>query len=130
MALQFKLGRRSKFSAAVYWVLGMLAIGYVPTLYQGDFRVSMVAAAAAAAVCGMRAMSLLGGLMRGAGLGFIGGLAIVVGLAHFQAARKSVVTAQDALLSVVSCVVLCSAVAVLFAHLARKRRQRIEDEWR
>ena len=130
MASRSRSRRKSKARAIFYSILGFLAIGYLPTLILGDFRISLVVAAAATIPFGMRAEKLIKGLGRGAGLGLLAGVAIVLGLAHYQVSRDSIVTAQIAGLCVGSTTALCAATAGLFTHFARKRRQQMDADWK
>ena len=122
--------RASKAMKVVYAVSGYFALGYLPTVLWGDFRIPMVAAVLATIPFGVKSSSVRRGLLLGLCLGALAGVAMVFGLAEYQMKRGTVVTAEIAAICVASTMVMCGLVGVVFAHLAIKRTQRIEDEWK
>ena len=121
--------QRSKALRVLYAIVAFIALGYFPTRWLGDFRVSMVAAALAVIPFGAKSPRVARGLLRGALLGLLAGVAIVIGLARYQMQRDSVVTDDVAALCVAGTVVACGLIAALFAHLAKKRQEIADREW-
>ena len=125
--------RRSKAVKVLYAIVGFLAAGLFPTMILGDTygptygpRVSMVLAAAAIMPVGARSRSVLGGLLRGLGLGILAGYAISMAMAKFITPQA--ILGQTALYTF-STAFLCGGISAVFAHLTRRRALRAEEEW-
>ncbi len=125
-----KVRRTSKAVKVGYCLVGFFALGYFPTLYLGDFRISMVSAVLAVIPFGIKTTSLRTGAIRGASLGTVAGVAMIVGLVHFQVKRDSIVPGSLALLCLAATAIMCAVVCTLFAHFSRKRQERLDQQWR
>lgn len=103
--------------------------GYFPSRMSKEPVASMVLAAVLIIPFGMRSKSIRQGLFRGIALGLIAGIAALSGLAP-----KTPMTPQAlshlAMVCIGGTVAMSAAVSALFAHLAKQRRRRIEDEWK
>ena len=129
--------RQNKIMKVLYLVLGFIAIGFFPALLLPNEygpRVAMVLAAGGVIPIGMRSASLLKGGLTGLGLGLLAGHATFMGIMQkgydhgYQLPPDPAL--RTAMISTVATAVLCGGMALFFAHLAQKRMQRIEDEWR
>ena len=112
-----------------YCLVGFFALGYFPTLYLGDFRISMVSAVLAVIPFGIKTTALRKGAVRGASLGIVAGAGMIVGLVHFQVQQNSIVPGNLALLYLTATAMMCAAVCTLFAYLSRKRQDRLDRQW-
>lgn len=124
--------RRHKALTVLYSFMGFFALGYFPTIFLREHfgpQLSMVVVAAAIIPFGAKAGSVLIGLGRGAALGLVGGAAIPIALLQRFAIPPNQIERTTALYTLTTAM-LCVAVAGLFAHMAKRRRERIEAEWR
>jgi len=69
------------------------------------------------------------GLLRGLALGAVGGVAIFAALVYQHPISRGAM-AQALWVYVVATAALCAAVAAGFAHLAVRRRQWMDDQWK
>jgi len=120
-----------RIRSAVLWAMGYFAIGYVPTLYLQDPRASMVIAASAAIIVGVRALSPGRGILAGALCGIVGGAAIMRALGDLGLVLSD--QPPDAQgrswIYIVATALLSGAVAGIFAVLARRRRAIAAAQW-
>lgn len=121
----------------LYLVLGFIAIGFFPALLlPGEYgpRAAIVLAAGGVIPIGMRSSSLLKGALVGLGLGLLAGYAIPIGIIQKGIGQNQAMPPDQmismTILYTIATAVLCGGVSLFFAHLAQKRMQRIEDEWR
>ena len=123
--------RRRKSLMVLYSVMGFFALGYFPTVVLREKfgpQLSMIVVACAIIPFGVRSRSVLVGLARGAGLGLLGGAAIPVALIQRFAIPPDQIERTTALYTFATSM-LCAVIGGLFAHMARKRRERIDAEW-
>jgi hypothetical protein len=125
---------RKKYSnrlmTIIFSVAAFLAIGGLPLMLLRNHalavQVSLVAAACAIIPFGIRSHSLPGGVLRGAGLGLAAGSSLI-------SALRGLIPPQDfaryAATYSLAMVALTTAVALLFAYLAQRRRRMMEDSW-
>jgi len=90
---------------------------------------SMAAAACLVIPLGSRAGSLARALLRGAALGALAGAGICGALAFGRNVAPQQLT-RLAAVYVGATAGMCAAVAALFFHLAGRRKQLIDDDWR
>ncbi len=124
--------RRNKALTVLYCFMGFLALGYFPTIFlRENFgpQLSMIVVAVAIIPFGAKAGSVLSGLGRGAALGLVGGAALPIALLQRFAIPPDQIERTTALYTLATAM-LCTAVAGLFAHMAKRRRERIDAEWR
>ena len=125
-----KKKKRLGKATVLFWSGALfIAVGYVPTLLLKNPVAAMAAAAVAVVPFGSRAKSYLRAAGRGLVLGAIAGLAIISALLETPGFRPDVVRRQGWVYATAT-VGMCIVVCVLFAHLAKHRRQRIEQEWK
>ena len=116
----------------LYAVLGFFVVGYFPTLFlleRGGRQISMVGLALLVIPYGIGARSVVRGCLLGAVLGFWGGLATSYALIYQDAVHGPNANRLVGV-AILGTMCLCAAVAGLFAHLAGKRADRIERDWR
>jgi hypothetical protein len=129
-------GKMKKLTGRATWTLlsiaAFSAIGGVPVMTLRNpglaVRVSMVAAACAVIPFGIRSRSLLGGVLRGAGLGLVAGwslASVLEGLPWIPRQSLSHLGATYLLATTA----MCTVVAALFAHLAQRRRSLMQQPW-
>ena len=129
--------RQNKAMKVLYLVLGFIAAGFFPALLlpsEYGPRAAMILAAGLVIPVGMRSASLLKGTLVGMGLGLLAGYAIPMGIIQKGIGQNQAMPPDQmmsmTILYTLATAVLCGGVALFFAHLARKRMRRIEDEWR
>jgi len=132
MAQRSRRKRTSRVMAVIWSVAAFSAIGSVPMVMLRNpglaIRISMVAAACAVIPYGIRSRSLLQGALRGAGLGFVAGSSLVSALDGLRLVPAQAFGRLGATY-LTGTVVMCAAVALLFAHLAQRRRRMMEQPW-
>ena len=121
---------RGKRIRMVAWVtFGFAMLGYSAVMMLGDARYAAVAAACAIIPIGATAPTVVKGVLRGAGLGLLAGVGIYAGLTFGRQVKPETLR-QITLKAILGTMVLCAAVAAVFAFLARARREKIERQWR
>ena len=119
----------TRLSFRLSWPPGLfLLLGFAPTLVLGNPVVGMALAVGAIMPFGSRAAGIGLALIRGLVLGAFAGLGIVGGLSFAYAQRQ--LSNERALLFIAATMVMCTGAAVLFQHLAERRREHAEQEWR
>lgn len=118
----------------IYTVLGIFSVGYFPAywlLRSGGPQISMVALGLLAIPYGSKACSVGRGLLVGLAIGFWGGLATVYAIVHSSATKTGEMVISDRLVavSVAGTTILCGAIACLFAYLAKRRTDRMNEQW-
>jgi hypothetical protein len=127
-------GFQRRVTRVVWSIMGLAAIGYLPTLWLKDPRPSMILAAMAVIPFAATAATLPRGLGRGAGLGLVAGLSIAMAVQHLaiQQAGPQLNPAalqQSAWSCTLGTALLCAGVGLVFAVLARRRRMLIDRQW-
>lgn len=121
---------RAKRIRKVMWVtFGFAMLGYSAVSVLADPRYAAVVAACAIIPIGATAPTVIKGVLRGAGLGLLAGVGIYAGLTYGRKVEPEALR-QITLKAILGTMVLCAAVAAVFAFLARARRERIERQWR
>jgi hypothetical protein len=118
-----------RITRALWACGGFFAIGYFPMALFGNPVAPMAIAACATIPFGSTARSVVRGLLRGLGLGVVAGLAVFGVLVRGRILPEAYV-ARLAAGYVFGTAAMCGVVGALFAHVARKRRRRIDEEWR
>ncbi len=117
--------------AIIFSVAAFLAIGGLPLMFMGNHalavHVSLVAAACAIIPFGIRSHSLVEGILRGAGLGLTAGASMISALQGLIPPQDFARCAATYFLAMAA---LTTAVALMFAFLAQRRRRMMEDSWR
>ena len=122
--------RKTLRSVAVrlVWAAVFFLLGYFCLTLARDVRVCLVILAAVIIPFGVASRSVLGGLLRGGGLGLATGAGIIWGMLVTKPVPPGAFD-RTALTYAVSAVVLASAVAALFAILAQRRRRLTQQSW-
>lgn len=132
-----------KVNRIVWAIAAFLLAGYVPTLYsvalfhnsdRPNPTMGIALAAAAIIPLGSGARSLLRALGRGLGLGAVAGMAAALAIIQMpplsESLQKNVLAPQYLMILTTSTAALCAAVSALFYFVAKRRRQKVEDQWR
>jgi hypothetical protein len=121
-----------KLNRAIWAIAAFLVIGYVPTLYVKAPTISIALAACAIIPLGSAARSLPRALARGIGLGAVAGMAIAMALIEVlltEASQKEQTAPRFLMLFTTTTAAMCGLVSAIFWYVAKRRRQRIEDQW-
>lgn len=119
---------RRKVMKVVYTIFAAFVLGYFPAywlLRSGGPQISMVALALLVVPFAATARSVLNGLLLGLAIGFWGGLSTAYAIIHQGAVSNRLIAA-----SMLGTTLLCAAVGIVFAHMAKKRAERAESQWR
>lgn len=117
-----------RFSLTIWICAGFIVLGYFPTLKLHTPVWSLAAAPCAVIYFGSRAKNLTWAILRGTGLGFLAGVAMVAGiLAQAPLSPNAAVRLMEVYIP--ASTLLCLSVSALFAHLAALRKKRIESQW-
>ncbi len=132
-----------KINRVIWAVAAFLLVGYVPTLYSTALfpnssrpnpTISIALAACAIIPLGSRARSIWRALGRGLALGGVAGMAVAMALVQMpplsESYQKNVLAPQYLMIFTTSTAALCALVSALFFFVAKRRQQRIEDQWR
>ena len=124
--------RRNKALKVIYLVMGYGGVGYLPAMLIGPEygpRLSMVLAAGISILVGAKAKSILAGGVRGLLWGMLAGYALTTALIHRGRVPPEQVV-QWAALYTLATGCLCAGVAALFAYMAKRRAQLVNDHWK
>ncbi len=122
-----------KLNRVIWAIAGFLVIGYVPTLYVKNPTISIALAACAVIPLGSGAKSLPRAIGRGIGLGAAAGMAVAMALIEVlltEASQKDLGAPRFLMLFTTTTATMCGIVSGIFWYIAKRRRQRIEDQWR
>jgi hypothetical protein len=127
MAKQWRGRTRRTAMLVVYTILGVYALGYWPTRLIAGGRgaqVAMVLIAVTTIPYGASARSVVKGFLMGAAIGLWGGLWTAYALIHNQTWTERAIW-----IAILGTGGLCAAVGTIFAYLARKRAEKLEELW-
>ncbi len=103
-----------------------MALGHAPTLYLGNPVFGIAAAVAGIIPYGSTATSYEVAVLRGALLGALAG----VGLGSALQIRFKEATMGFLVFYAVLTAAMCTAAAVLFCYMGKRRKAAIENDWR
>ncbi len=150
-AIRHKKKKSRRFQKIV-WSMGLFfVLGYLPSVVlktpQTAILATVLAATCGVIPFGMRAKTVLRGAVYGATLGYIAGMSAVLAIAKGKGVTLVSTTTAPTTVPMTTTVPaqeefagfflayplavagFCAIVAAGFAHLASKRRRRVEDEW-
>jgi|GEM_PF-5041833 len=128
MAKEKKKGVAKRFSRAAYAALGAFAAGFFPSYWSGKPVLSILIAACAAMPIGSLSASVVGGLVRGLGIGVVFTAGIIGGLAMAGGNRPIPAHTTETLAAGV--IGMCAVISALFAWMAQRRKARAEGRWK
>ncbi len=128
--MALRLSKRSARAVGIAFLAGgvCFAAGYYATLLTGDGRAAMIVMAALAIPLGITARSVTRGVIRGVYCGLAGGAGLVWALLVGRLVPPETLDQVAAVWSA-GVTFLTTAVCVVFAQLAKRRRERMEEEW-
>jgi len=120
---------RRRLSAVLWTLVIFTAVGYFAAYLTRTPVVSMAFAAVAVAPLAGRSTSYLRGALLGAGLAALSTLAACSALIQLNPGAREYVT-RNGWKYVLPTAAVAAVVGVIFAHLARRRRELIDRQWK